>query len=565
MSNDEQPEVLSAENRASFLAEDDVGKEKPQYVLTSKGELVRHSDTTATKTSLVLDIAQFPESNSSSHLFALGEECHIQISPCKKYLALYFQKAELVWMLDFNKQILYKLDWKASVSKNLVKVKRCSISFQENATAELEAVVSMNVEAEKEATAQALFCSIQGQHKQAMELASKKLPADSEELATVYEQIGCIARDLGDYEAGGHALEEAIRIYKKNLGSTHEKVARGLHELGNLLDDEGKYKDAMDKFFESLDIRQNNFGNDSPLVADVFYSMGYTLQNQDSVDQALDCFEESWNINKVQLGPDAKEVGNAANIMGYLQAKRGQLDDALSLLWDALRIRKLQEDQVKVSETLRNIGNVHREKEEHELAIECYEECLRLRKLELGERHAKVADALVGLGNVKSDQGKHAEASQSYEEALSIRRECFGEEDVSVAKVLEKLGSNHFQAEEYDQAIQQLTRAIDIREAKEERDGDYVNALFMIGNIHKMRGDEEAAIRWWTQAYERFQELGLAESNPQVAQVMESLLGNKQPGVMDKLQKALKDFAKKLTWKKKVSPGSAAQTELGEE
>ena len=164
---------------------------------------------------------------------------------------------------------------------------------------------------------------------------------------------------------------------------------------GDLMDDLQNYKDAMDKYFEALDIRQNLFGNDHVAVAETFYSMGYTLQNQESYDQALDCFEESLNIRKVQLGLEAKEVGDTLNMMGFLQAKRGELDDALSLLWDALKIRKLQEDHVKVSETLKNIGNVHREKQEHDLAIECYEECLRIRRSELGDGHEKVAVSLL--------------------------------------------------------------------------------------------------------------------------------------------------------------------------
>jgi tetratricopeptide (TPR) repeat protein len=189
-----------------------------------------------------------------------------------------------------------------------------------------------------------------------------------------------------------------------------------LHPEGDLMDDNSNYKDAMDKYFEALDIRQNLFGNDHVAVAETFYSMGYTLQNQDSLDQALDCFEESLNIRKVQLGLDAKEVGDTLNMMGFLQAKRGELDDALSLLWDALRIRKLQDDHVKVSETLKNIGNVHREKQEHELAIECYEECLRIRRSELGDVHEKVADALIAMGNVQSDMEHADEAMRSYRE-----------------------------------------------------------------------------------------------------------------------------------------------------
>ena len=71
-----------------------------------------------------------------------------------------------------------------------------------------------------------------------------------------------------------------------------------------------------------------------------------------------------------------------------------------------------------MSETLKNIGNVHREKAEHELAIECYEECLRIRRSELGDLHEKVADALIAMGNVQSDMELADEAMRSYREGM---------------------------------------------------------------------------------------------------------------------------------------------------
>jgi tetratricopeptide (TPR) repeat protein len=124
------------------------------------------------------------------------------------------------------------------------------------------------------------------------------------------------------------------------------------------------------------------------------------------------------------LKPSAYDVTNLGKT---LKAKGGELDDALTLLWDALRIRKLQEDHIKVSETLKNIGNVHREKAELELAIECYEECLRIRRAQLGPDHEKVADGLIAMGNILNDMQRNEEAMQSYQEALKIRSLVFGE------------------------------------------------------------------------------------------------------------------------------------------
>jgi len=109
--------------------------------------------------------------------------------------------------------------------------------------------------------------------------------------------------------------------------------------------------------------------------------------------------------------------------------------------------------------------------------------------------------------------------------ALTIRIRLFGEQDESVASVLQFMGTLEFRTAELDRAFQLLDEFIRIRQENgTEPDGDYVNVLFMIGNIHKMQGNEEEAQKCWTEAYGVFQKLGLAEDNPQIAEVMGTLV-----------------------------------------
>ena len=359
---------------------------------------------------------------------------------------------------------------------------------------------------------------------EALKIRQLRLP-DSEKVAVTHEKIGTLARAIGKTKKAEIAFEEALRIRKLIHGEQHEAVATVLQELGDLNDDLGEYDYAMNYYIDALDIRRNKLGPDDVAVAETLYSMGFTLHNNDASDRALVCFEESLSIRRFQLGEDSKEVGDTLNMMGFLKAKRGELDDALTLLWDALRIRKLQEDHVKVSETLKNIGNVHREKQEQELAVECYEECLRIRRAELGPEHEKVADALIAMGNVQSDMERTDEAMRSYQEALKIRTMVYGEHDESVAAVLQYMGTMEFRTGNHEKARDLLTEFIRIRrDNNTKNDGDYVNVLFMIGNIHKMQGNEDEAQVCWSEAYEVFQELGLAETNPQIAKVMNHLL-----------------------------------------
>lgn len=212
-------------------------------------------------------------------------------------------------------------------------------------------------------------------------------------------------------------------------------------------------------------------------------------------------------------------------MMGFLKAKRGDLEEALTILWDALRIRKKHKDKIKVSETLNNIGNVHREKQDHNVVVQCYEECLRIRRAELGDKHEKVADSLVALGNIYGDMKKNEEAMQAYQEALKILTKVFGERDERVATVLQYMGTMEHRSGNQDRARELFTEFIKIRKEKNAmNDGDYVNVLFTIGNIHKTQGNLAQARVCWTEAYQVFQELDLEETYPQIAEMMNELL-----------------------------------------
>ncbi|KAL3942183.1 MAG: hypothetical protein SGBAC_003584 [Bacillariaceae sp.] len=359
---------------------------------------------------------------------------------------------------------------------------------------------------------------------EALKIRALRLP-ETETVAMTHEKIGSLCRAVGKMKKAQAEFENALRLRNMIHGRDHIKVASVLQELGDLMDDIGEYDQALSSYIDALDIRRTKLGIEDVAVAETLYSMGYTLHNNDEPVRALVCLDESLKIRKYQLGDDSKEVGDTLNMMGFLKAKRGDLEQALTILWDALRIRKKQKDKIKVSETLNNIGNVHREKQDYNVAVQCYEECLRIRRTELGDGHEKVADSLIALGNVYGDTKKSEEAMQAYQEALKVRTKVFGERDERVATVLQYMGTMEFRSGNQDRARDLFTEFIKIRkENNATNDSEYVNVLFTIGNIHKLQGNQAQARQCWTEAYQVFQELGLEETNPQIASMMNDLL-----------------------------------------
>lgn len=135
------------------------------------------------------------------------------------------------------------------------------------------------------------------------------------------------------------------------------------------------------------------------------------------------------------------------------------------------------------------------------------------------------------------------------------------------------MGTLSFRAEQYDRALALLNEFLRIREdSKTQNDPDYVNVSIMVGNIHKMKGNEEEAKRCWTAAYKVFQDLGMAENNPQIAAVLNTLVADpnaKDPSKQEdqgvtksssrsKSKNALRTFTK--TTKKVTKKGIALAT-----
>merc|ERR1712003_57163 len=169
--------------------------------------------------------------------------------------------------------------------------------------------------------------------------------------------------------------------------------------------------------------------------------MGCALQNKKDFDGAAKCFKESFEVRRIILGEESIEVGDTLNMVGFNHFKQNNLDDAKGTLWQALKIRKMNNDNIKIAETLKNIGDVHKQEEEFHLATQCYDECLRLRRHKLGSHCEEVAEVLIARGTTQKDNQNNKEAKQFYEEALTIRIQLYSESDDRVAEVLFLMGN----------------------------------------------------------------------------------------------------------------------------
>lgn len=166
---------------------------------------------------------------------------------------------------------------------------------------------------------------------------------------------------------------------------------------------------------------QTDVVNKDVEAAEALFRMGLMEMESGNLGAARHCLEESLIIKQATFGLDHPTVGDIQHTLGLVQLKYGQYETACITLWEAQRIRKLNLDLVGAADSMQEIGNVHCAGGRMELALDCYGECLRVRRAELGDHNLKVAFVYVDIGNVESDLGRKEDACDHFKNGKATR------------------------------------------------------------------------------------------------------------------------------------------------
>mmetsp|Transcript_28020 Transcript_28020/g.59757 ORF Transcript_28020/g.59757 Transcript_28020/m.59757 type:complete len:1770 (+) Transcript_28020:1-5310(+) len=374
-----------------------------------------------------------------------------------------------------------------------------------------------------------LFCEHHAQAteclKEAIDIQKSRLGDCCEEVAITLTILGSHLKTIGAHEKAELAYSDAVRILQELEGDQDLSLVDALLGTADLMTAMSKYGDAIEYYIQCLKIQNTVFGMEHDDIATTLYAMGLMKHDEGLYSQALVYFAKAL-VMRVNLHGDAHSVvGDIYDMMGFVEAKNGELDSALLLLTDALKTRKSVGDRLKEADTLINIGNLHRERNEFEMALQRYDDCLNIRISELGRNSQSVADVLMAIGNVHSDMGNPQDTLSSYREALEIFLAVNGPTDaVSVASTFQKVGMVQFRAGNLENGRLFLEKAVEIyRQGGKGYESNLITPLFIIGNIHKTLEQAEEAQRVWNDAFEMSKKMG-DQSNPEVHQILSQLL-----------------------------------------
>lgn len=175
----------------------------------------------------------------------------------------------------------------------------------------------------------------------------------------------------GDSKAIGYYLK-ALKIReeigdKKGAGDCYNNIA-------TLFRSQNNFSEALKYYHKALDVYHNI--NDKQRIASTLTNIGYLYNEQDKYIPANEFYLNALKIRK-EIG-DSIGIAITLGHLGDNYNDLGKTDSALKCIETALAIYKKANKKSSIASTLGKLGDVYFNNKKYSLAINNYEECLKL-------------------------------------------------------------------------------------------------------------------------------------------------------------------------------------------
>jgi tetratricopeptide (TPR) repeat protein len=292
-----------------------------------------------------------------------------------------------------------------------------------------------------------------------------------------YQQSLELAREIGDLQRQGHALNNLSNIYQV---------------LGN-------YPKAIEMLQQALAIARE--------IADR-HGEGNALGNLGNAYHALGEYQRAINFYHQRLAiareiGDQQGEGNALNNLGNAYHALGEYQRAINFYHQRLAIAREIGDQQGEGSALGNLGATYYSLGKYQRSIEFHQQHLVIAR-EIGDRQGE-GNALNGLGNNYDALGKYQQSIYLYQQRLTIAREIGNRQGEGNA--LNGLGVTYHALGKHHQAIEFHQQHLVIAREIGDRQGE-ATALGNLGDTYCNLGNNSKAIELRNQGLAIAKEIG---------------------------------------------------------
>jgi serine/threonine protein kinase/tetratricopeptide (TPR) repeat protein len=295
--------------------------------------------------------------------------------------------------------------------------------------------------------------------------------------------------------------------------------------IGNLYREVGDYRRAQDLLDAAVAIRRKVSGPLSAETATSINNLGLAYMVESKLPEAEQSYREAYNIREKIFGPTNAQTAASLNDLSSVYRQEGKLAEAESMARTALAVRqKLSSgDSLDVADSLRNLCIILGDEGKWEESEATARRVLEIRRKLLGPVQPSVADAMDDLAWACGARGKPEEAEKLEQDALAMRLKLLPGNHPDVALSLYRVGDRMRQMNDLQSADSILSAAYSIqRKVLGDEDPDLFYTLRSLGMALESEGklaDAEQVDRQALDIYLKQQDM----ENPQALSEVENL------------------------------------------
>ncbi len=366
-------------------------------------------------------------------------------------------------------------------------------------------------------------------------------------IARLKADLGTILWRLGrNKEAKGYLIEaiDSFRMTKSDsffLASTY-------NNLGNVWKDLGQYENAEKEYLTALEIREKKFGENDVQTASSYYDLGNFYWEIGKYDEALELINNAYKIFKSKYGEPHPTLSLCFDVMGNISYSRGDSHKAMEFYNASIRNHTWGNTlgHIWLGYTYSNMGNIFGEWEQYEKAYEYFDKSLHIRVKQLGANHDEVAQSYINKAAACSLEGDQSAAIENSKRAIGIWEELSGDSGGHIGIAHNRLGIAYLELGELDSAYYHFLKALDVLQQYHGKNHPEVALSYSnIALYFERINEQNIADEYFQKALENLNVNPDSLKNPQyvteVNYVIEIL--NKQTEVLEKRYSKKRDSA----------------------
>ena len=296
---------------------------------------------------------------------------------------------------------------------------------------------------------------------QALPLAQSAHGRDSEEGASIEDDLGVALRHLGKFDEAELMFSAASKTFSEMSRPNQALFSELLINYAILAYDRGDVRKAEGLTYDALQRRRALDPPNPASVAQALDNYGVILQAEGRLAASKAPLEEALDLRRRTLRPRHPDIAASLNNIGVLEQQRGDFANAEQHLREAADIdaETFGKGDPQVLTDLSNLGEVLRSMDRPDEALALELEVLTGRRAQakrLGVETTASLDLAISNGNVANllrDLGRGDEAMEHYTEALNFDRERAGAEATTdIALDLNNVGEGFREAGDMQRA-----------------------------------------------------------------------------------------------------------------